>query len=202
MTVLTFPQEIIPNSMNINLVSNSKLFSSPFNNSVQTHAFTGSHWIMTLNFNSLDNINVRELDILQTFIWSLDGVNGRFTMPIFGRRGGPSRGTPTVEGNSQEGGLLLTKGWTPNSLVLPKASYFQIGDEIKQVKEDVVSNSAGFATLTFHPWLRKSPTTGDAIITDRPQGIFRLTDNAQGDFSIVSSMQAEVSISVTEAFNV
>lgn len=202
MSILQFPTEIIPNSMNIILSSNSRSFESTFNYSVNTHSFPGRQWTATLNFDTLDNYGVREIDILQAFIWSLDGVNGRFMCPIFGRRGRPAYGNPVVSGSGQTGGTLVTSGWLPNRLVLPKAHYFQVGDELKQVKEDVVSNAAGEAALTFNPWLRSSPTDGDEIITDSPQGMFRLSSNDQGNFSISEGYQGSVSIDIVEAFYV
>lgn len=203
MAIIDFPQDVIvPNSLNMNLRSNSKMYQSSFNMSTNTHRFPGAHWTATLNFDTLDNFSTLELDVLQAFIWSLDGVSGRFRMPMFGKRGAPASGIPVVNGQNQQGGLLSVRGLNPNEIVLERGSYFQIGDEIKQVSEDIFSSDVGIATFRFHPWLRHSPDDGAPIITDRPTGVFRLADNDQGDFSLIEAYQGELSINITEAFNV
>lgn len=202
MTLPIFPMNVLPNTMNINLVGNTQVFRSSFNNSVNTHGFAGSHWKATLNYTSLDNFSVREIDILQTFIWDLGGANGRFMMPNFSKLGSPPRGTPKVNGSNQSGGTLITDGWIPNSLVLMRGDMFQVGNELKMVKEDIKSDSAGNATLRFFPWLRDKPTDNAEIITDRPMGMFMLEDDNQGDFQLSAGLQGQTSIQVIEAFYV
>ncbi|CAL9968229.1 distal tail protein [Vibrio phage D63] len=202
MAIIDYPEILVPNSFNLNLKSNSKMYTSSFNMSTNTHRFPGAHWTATLNFDTLDNFTIPEMDILQSFIWSLDGVSGRFRIPIFGKRGAPEVGNPVVNGENQSGGLLSVRGWEPMELVLAKGSYFRIGEELKQVNEDVISNAAGIAIMRFHPWLRSIPSDGDPIVTDAPTGIFRLADNDQGDFSVIEAYQGSVSIAMMEAFNV
>ena len=202
MAIIDYPEIIVPNSFNLNLKSNSKMYKSSFNMSTSTHRFPGAHWTATLNFDTLDNFTLPELDILQAFIWSLDGVSGRFRIPIFGKRGSPSQGNPVVNGDQQSGGLLSVRGWDPMELVIERGSYFRIGDELKQASEDVISNAAGVATMRFHPWLRATPVDGTPIVTDQPTGVFRLMDNDQGDFNLVEAYQGTLSIAIMEAFNV
>lgn len=200
MTVYAWPDELEPNSMTFGLSANTALFESPLNRSVMSHRFLGERWRGKLEFNALDNNNVRELDILQAFIWKLGGKNGRFTMGDFSKRGAPARGAPVVNGAGQYGGLLSTSGWIPNEIVLPMGTYFSIDNELKFTTADIVSNAGGFATLEFAPWLRKSPADGAVIVTDNPTGMFRLADDSQL-FDIVAG-NAEISIEVVEAFNV
>lgn len=202
MSLEYWPAAVLPNSISINLTSNSRNFNSSFNNSVSSHRFPGSMWMMSLNFDSLDNFGVREIDILQSFLWSLDGVDGRFYARDFSKPGIGEKGTPTVNGNDQYGGLLSTKGWLPNQLVIPRGKYFSVNDELKYSTQDIWSNDGGIATLTFTPWLRNPPKNNDAIITSNPRGIFRLADNDQGMFDLTPGLEGTTSIEIVEAFSV
>ncbi len=198
MAVVDYPSTLIPNSMSLNLVSNTKSFSSSFNQSVQTHRFPGEHWKASLSFN---NLYPYELVDLKSFVWGLGGADGRFYMPLFDNLGKPAKGTPVVLGPDQVGGLITTNGWTPNTIVLNKGDYFEINGEVKMVTANAVSSSTGTATLTFVPWLRTAAQTGQAIITDRPSGLFKLADDGQGEIDFEPGF-GNISIEVVEAFYV
>lgn len=200
--IKSWPEKVIPNSININLVHNAKSFSSPLNNSVTTHLFPGAMWKATLSFTSLDNFTTNEIETLQAFIWSLGGIDGRFLMWNFSKKGTPEKGAPVVSVGGQYGGALQTKGWVPNVMVIPMGSYFSVNNELKFVTEDVYSDSNGECVLRFTPWLRVSPAVDDVITTDRPKSIFRLADNEQGNFSLTPGLEATINIEVVEAFNV
>lgn len=201
MTILTFPDGLVPDSMDINLVSNSKSFESVFNNTTITTTFPGQRWEISLEFNKLDQLDTTsELFKLQSFLWSLDGMNGRFYCPIFGNRGGVAKGTPLVNGATQTGTILVTDGWTPNTVVLRQGQAIQIGTELKIVTADCVSSSGGAASIQFVPALRTSPADDDPIITDNPVGVFRLADNDQGQFTVAEGLLSTVSFDIVEVF--
>lgn len=197
-----WPEGLIPNNISVNLVHNAKVFSSPLNNSVVTHTFPGAMWKFTLSFGTLDNFNRDEIEQLQSFIWSLNGVDGRFLMWNFSKRGTPEKGSPVVSSNGQYGGILQTNGWQPNQLVIPRGSYFSVNNELKFITEDMWSDSVGNCALMFTPWLRKSPAIGDKITTNKPKSIFRLADNDQGVFDLTPGLEATTTIEIVEAFYV
>lgn len=201
MTIVTFPPEVLPSSMSVNLVSNTKIYESNFNRDTTTHRFKGERWQMTLNFDNIDNFSVRQIDIMQSFLWGLNGANGRFYMGDFSKQGVATRGAPVVQGANQSGKLLVTSGWTPNTLVIPRGKYFQVGTELKFATEDLYSDSQGGSTLKFTPSLRTSPANGAAIITENPVGVFRLVDDSQGSFNLSAGLEGTVSIEVVEVFN-
>lgn len=74
MAVMEWPENIIPSTMNWQLVSNSKTFTSTFTGSVQTVRFPGSRWRCSLTFNNLTEDKSRELEALAA---ELDGESGR-----------------------------------------------------------------------------------------------------------------------------
>ncbi len=198
MALVEYPMSIIPNSMTLNLRANTKTFTSSFNNSRLTAKFPGKHWVASLSFS---NLYPREVAELKSFLWSLDGADGRFYMPLFDNTGAPARGTPVALGPDQTGGLLSTNGWTPNTVVLKRGDYFEINNELKMVTSDVVSSSTGQATFEFTPWLRTAAQTGDAITTLNPKGMFMLTDDSQGEIDFDPGF-GSVSFEVVEAFYV
>ena len=98
---------------------------------------------------------------------------------------GVATGTPLVDGASQVGGTLNSKGWTPSVTGILKAGdYVQLGSgvatRLHQVLEDADSDAGGLAALTLWPDLRESPADGAAIVTNSPKGTFRLTTNDSG----------------------
>lgn len=200
--LLWFPEEVLPNSMSINLRSNSKAFESSFDRTVSTHRFPGEQWVITMNYDTLDNFTKPEIDILQSFIWQLQGVNGRFYCRNYSKPNGRTKGNPVVLGNNQYGALLLTAGWTPNQLVIPRGNYFSVNDELKYVTEDIWSSATGQAILKFTPWLRNSPANGDKINVSNARGIFRLQDNDQGLFNLTPGLEGTTVVNIVEAFNV
>lgn len=203
MAIIEWPSKVIPNAMSINLVHNSIGFTSPYNQSMMTHKLPGARWRASLSFNTLDDFNgVDEISRLQAFLWSLEGINGRFLMWDFTKPGMPEKGSPVVNGPNQYGGLLNTRGWRPNSLVIPAGRYFSINNELKFATKDLYSNSLGICTLEFTPWIRIPPADGDVITTDKPKGMFRLVDNDQGNFNLTPGLEASITIEVVEAFHV
>ena len=98
---------------------------------------------------------------------------------------GPATGTPLVDGASQTGATLATKGWSASVTGILKAGdYIQLGSgaatRLHQVIEDAMSDSGGLASLTLWPDLRESPADGAAIVTASPKGTFRLAANDGG----------------------
>lgn len=198
--IYTWPDELVPNEISFGKIANTGIFESPLNKSVRTHRYIGERWRASMTFGTLDNNTIRELDILEAFLFKLGGMSGRFMMGTFYKKGAPAKGNPVVIGNNQMGGLLQTGGWTPNRVVIPMGQYFSVNGELKMAINDITSNAGGVATLEFTPWLRKSPLDGDAIVTDNPMGMFRLASDDQSFGHVAGN--SEITIDVVEAFNV
>lgn len=174
--VYEWPEGLAPSTFSIKLRSNTKQFTSPFNQSSQDGHFPGSSWQITMTFEQLDDEESRDLE---SVLFSLDN-GGKVRVPDFGRSGVNRTGIK-VFGNAQTGGSLITQGWPPNVVnVLRKGEYLEVGEELKFVLEDVSSDAAGRATIKIAPWLRGSYVSGQAINVSTPCGYFKLDDKETG----------------------
>lgn len=116
---------------------------------------------------------------------------------------GVATGTPLVDGASQVGGSLATRGWSPSVTGILKAGdSIQLGSgaatRLHQVLEDVDSDAGGLASLTLWPDLRESPADGAAIVTQSPKGTFRQTANDSG-WTADNRGLIEITLSLIEA---
>jgi hypothetical protein len=76
-TVLTYPANILPDSLDWRIKYNTQVFSSPFDNTTQTAESPGARWNCRMNFSNLQPAELREL---AGFMASLRGMSGRFTL--------------------------------------------------------------------------------------------------------------------------
>ena len=179
MSILEWPKEVIPTLENWQLLSNSKTFTSPFNGSSQTVRFPGSRWRCELTFNNLNEEKSRQLEAL---VASLDGMSGRVKIASWIRKGRYGYGSPRIAIPSLLGHRLETKDWKRNMRVLQQGDRLTVGNELKMVVADVVSDNNGRANIPISPMLRTSPTVNEVLEVERPFGVFRLVDNEQGKF--------------------
>ena len=195
--ILEWPAILVPNEMNLKMLSNSKIFQSPFSGSSQTASFPGSRWTLTMTFRNRKDRDARALEAL---VADLDGVAGRVRLWDFARGGRAPSGTPIVSAAEQRGKLLSTRGWLPERLVLQRGDYITVNDELKKVTQDVRSDISGQAVIRFSPQLRWPPVAGASIECRKPTGIFRLADENQGDFSRTPGIFHSVTLQFVEAF--
>lgn len=116
----------------------------------------------------------------RAFLCSLQGVKGTFMLgdPLNTSPQGTAPGAPKVDGASQTGRELATKGWTASQEgVLLAGDWIQVGQRLHMVLVDADSDGSGDATLDICPALRESPADNDTIITENAKGLFRLTSN-------------------------
>lgn len=179
MNILAWPEDVCPINEDWQLLSNSKTFTSPFNGSSQTVRFPGSRWRCELTFSNLSEEKSRKLEAL---VAALDGMSGRVRISSWIRKGKEGYGTPKVALASQSGVSLQTSGWKRNMRVLQQGDRITIGNELKMVVADVVSDNEGRAVISISPMLRTPPTLNEEVIIKAPFGVFRLSDNEQGKF--------------------
>ncbi|MCX9115415.1 hypothetical protein [Providencia rettgeri] len=196
MMVLEWPENVVPSSMNWQLISNSKTFTSVFTGSSQTVRFSGSRWRCTLTFNNLTEDISRELEVLMA---QLDGESGRVKISNWIRQGLQGKGSPLVSIGNQTGKSLQTKGWLKNSVVVRKGDYITVSNELKMVTENVISDKDGNAIIPISPMLRLSPQVNEKIESVKPFGIFKLTSNDQGSFQYRPGVFSNVTITFEEA---
>lgn len=118
------------------------------------------------------------------FFLSLNGRLGTFLLydPAGSEARGSLVGAPAVDGGSQTGKELNTKGWTPSaSGVLLAGDYFSLGTgvltRLYKVLKDVNADGSGLATLDIWPRLRESPADSAVMTFSQAKGTFRVSEN-------------------------
>lgn len=154
---------------------------SPFTFSEQAQVWPGQIWYAEID---LPRMKRPAAEAWCCFKMALNGREGTFLMapPLAGLPRGTPAGTPVVDGASQMGRTLATKGWTPNvANVLLAGDYLQLGTgsgtHLHKVLADVSADSSGEATLDLWPALRASPANEAAIVVSAPKGLWRMADN-------------------------
>lgn len=179
---LVFPDNLVGiTDIKIDPITAVGMTQSPFSFAQQTSDWTGQMWGLQLTTVDLD---IDEGSELEAFITALNGRQGTFLIGDPAKRvpRGAATGTPLVDGDSQTGNVLNTKGWTPNTTnILRKSDYIQLGtgasSRLYRLLKDVDSDASGNAVLDIWPRLRVSPLDGDAVIVENTVGRFRLSSN-------------------------
>jgi len=149
---------------------------SPWTFKRQTFSTFGDRWRAVVE---LPPMNRQVAGQWQGLLLLLEGGYQNF---LFGDVFNPSPmglalGTPRVDGASQEGRTLNTKGWTANITgQLLAGDKIQIGNRLHQVLRNVNSDASGNATIDIFPSLRESPPDSLIIETEETRGLFALKD--------------------------
>lgn len=159
--------------MQMGLVTNARVFKSPFTNAIQTVARQGEYWSMRLNF---ENRFAAERYDLMAFLVRLNGQENRIqTRDYSYTPRGVLTGTPLVNGAGQTGSTLIIDGCTASLATWGKAGdQIQIGTELKMLTQDIATDAGSNATLQFRPRMRTSPADNAPIVVSQPKGIFML----------------------------
>ena len=121
----------------------------------------------------------------QAWIAFLMGLRGQANVfqlgdPLAVAPQGSGAGTPLVNGASQSGFSLNTKGWTAGaSGILKPGDWLQVGYRLYRNLGAANADGSGNATLSIWPSLRESPADGDALILNNTKGLWRLKTNAR-----------------------
>jgi len=175
--------------------------TSPFTGSQEVQEHQGQWFNMAVNLRPLTGIEARRW---AAFFTSLNGKAGTFVLqcqPVF-KPLGPAGGAPVVAGAAQTGNSLMTSGWDANATVLLAGDYIQVGSlptpRLHMVRQDVLTDGSGNATIDIWPRLREVPADGSVIVTDNPGGLFRLTSN-QNPWDIETGLIYGFSFNAMEA---
>ena len=135
------------------------------------------------------------------FLMSTRGSLNVFQMgdPLAKTPRGSVSGTPLVNGGSQTGYSLATKGWTAfaNGVLLP-GDWLQIGYRLYRNLGTANADGSGHATLSIWPQIRESPGDGDTIVTSNTKGLFRLKGNPR-KYSMLGNRTYSLQFDVREA---
>lgn len=170
--------------MSLNLSSNTLTHRSDLDGTVQTVLKPGAVWMARIEYPPL---RADSRDAVEAFLAQLEGQASRITVFDFSRRfpKGTALGTPLVNGGNQTGSTLVTDGWQASQpAALKVGDWFSVqtssGPELKRVRQTVVVDGAGAATIAFSPPLRKPPADNAAIVLADASCIMRLATDAPG----------------------
>lgn len=172
MSMIEWPSELQPATMDWGRSFNSFAFTSPFSQSQQIVSKPGAFWLCSMTFRNLKRDKER---VLSTFLGSLHGMAGTFRLRPWTRPPGPFVGNAVVDGGGQAGAQLITRNWSPSIIVLRMGDYITVNDQLLEVLKDVTSNAQGIAVLPVSPWLRMPPANGATVNYQQPYAVMRLT---------------------------
>ena len=178
MALIAFPTTVLPEKSVMRPISTVGIGESPYTLQAQKQVFDARRWAFDLIWPVIANqIAAAELE---AFIMKLNGRENTTLVPIFDRPTalGTALGTPLIDGASQTGELVDTKGWDNSQTgVLLAGDYVQIGNYAYMVVTSANSDGAGLATLDIRPALRSSPADNDSVTTALPATLCRLATN-------------------------
>ena len=161
---------------------------SPFTYQTQTYDWMSSILEGQVSFPPM---NRYAFDAWSAFILACRGQLNCFQMgdPKAVLPKGVATGTPVVNGASQTGYSLLTRGWTANTIgILLPGDYISILNgsisRLYRVLASVNSDGSGHCTIPIWPNLRDQPADGTTIITRNCKGLFRLASNSGNKMSV------------------
>ncbi len=156
---------------------------SPFTGQQQVQKHPGQWWEVDVSLPPMERDDAEEWS---SFFLKLNGREGTFLMgdPLATSPRGVGTGGPQVDGPSQTGNSLVTKGWTVSQTgILKTGDYIQLGSgvtsKLYKVLNDADSNGSGNATLDIWPDITpdNSPVDNSAITISDTVGVFRLVSN-------------------------
>jgi hypothetical protein len=175
---------------------------SPFTAEQQLYVHQGEWWEADFDLPPMERADAEEW---VGFLLALNGQEGTFLMgdPANTSPRGAASGTPLVNGGSQTGKTLLTKGWTTTVTNIMRAGdWLQLGTgsgtHLHKVVQSANSDGAGLATLEIWPRLRASPTNEATITIASTKGLWRLASNMR-EWSIEGASLYGVAFSCREA---
>lgn len=179
------------------LMTNTALFESSYDRTQQTLERPGARWAADFALPPMANADARDW---VAFLTSLRGLVGTFNGydPSQRTPRGTATGTPLVDGGSQTGRTLNTKGWSTGVTGIMKAGdYIAFANRFHMVVEDADSDGSGDAALSIEPPLRESPAGDAAITVTNPTVIMRLTSD-QAEWDVNTALHYGISFSGIE----
>ena len=181
----TFPfPNITPATNTFELVSNTRTYTSPLTNAVQTASRKGSLWKASMQFN---NLSGDDRKVMQAFLVKLNGQQHRFTLQDHSHTPrGAGGGTLRVNGASQSGTTLVCDGATASvTNYLRAGDYISFNSELHMVVADADSDASTKVTLSIAPPIRKTPADDTIVDYTIPVlGVFMLAGPASWNTTI------------------
>ena len=202
---LALPTVTVAKAINFAAQSIVGMSASPFTGEQQVYVHQGEWWEAQV---TLPPMTRADAETWIAFLLALNGREGTFLMgdPANPTARGTAGGSPVVDGGSQTGKTLNTRGWSGSTGVMLAGDWLQLGtgsgSHLHKVVQsaDAGTGSPGLGTTSLEIWprLRSSPSDGDPIVVSAAKGLFRLASNKR-EWSIEEAKIYGINFACVEA---
>ncbi len=203
-TILTYPDNIVPDSIDWRISFITQAFVSPFGAATQTAEVPGARWAAKMNFSNLQQEELRQLS---SFFIRLRGMSGRFTLydmslptPQSGTKDETAVVSTTLSPTKTRIELASVAGLTEGDYLEctptpDSVAYVNSYKELKMITE--INNNI----VSVEPPFRVTPSTGDVVSFNKASCTMMLdTDNQVGWSSSGTIYLSNFTVSCMEAF--
>ena len=162
-----------PSSGGFNILHNTELTQSKVNNSQHIAISPGEQWHVTWRFSVIE---AEAGKALRALLNKLRGHQHAVRLKDNKyRHVTPWLGEPVVDGVHQYGLQLDVQTSANNTLIASATNRFRLGDQLIELVDDAVTDSAGKCTLQLANEIRNVPSHNQPLITDISSlfGVFR-----------------------------
>jgi hypothetical protein len=116
----------------------------------------------------------------RAFVVDLEGVANSFRLIACERDQVLAPIAVQVDGSSQGGLQLATRGWGTAGQKLRRGQFVTVGEQLLMLRAPVVADANGRAVLSIKPYLRLSPADGAPVEVRRPYAVMAMSDPRNG----------------------
>jgi hypothetical protein len=196
----TFPLTPAPSAIKIQSYQPTRVsISHNLRRSVRTNG--AQRWVITADWVGLTRAQFAPI---QAFVVAQRGQWDTFTavLPAHKLPQGVATGSPLVNGASQQGRTLATRGWTASMAnVLKAGDFIGIAGQTKvyMVTADASSDGYGNATLVIEPALMAVPADGSSLVIRNVPFTLALSSDTQ-ESAVAPGAFYNFSLQFAEAF--
>ena len=196
----TFPLTPAPSAIKIQSYQPTRVsISHNLRRSVRTNG--AQRWVITADWVGLTRAQFAPI---QAFVVAQRGQWDTFTavLPAHKLPQGVASGSPLVNGASQQGRTLATRGWTASMAgVLKAGDFIGIAGQTKvyMVTADASSDGYGNATLVIEPALMAVPADGSSLVIRNVPFTLALSSDTQ-ESAVTPGAFYNFSLQFAEAF--
>jgi hypothetical protein len=196
-TIYTYPDTILPDSIDWGITYNTQVFTSPFNRVTQTAEIPGARWSIRMSYS---NLEVSELRQLSAFFIQLRGRAGRFSVY--------DMSLPTPQLGTKASTTIKAATTPTNTLIeLTDVGGLTIGDYMAIVPTGSTVSEVKMITditadaCTVEPPFRVTPTVADTVTFDKASTNFMLDSDSQVGWNAQGKIYlSNFTVSAVEAF--
>jgi|GEM_PF-765261 len=175
MSLIIYPvagdsRAFLPAAFSLAMQTNQRAFASPFGGSEQVTDMLNDRWSCTLDLPPTEHNRAAKRE---SFVEAMRGQANHTELYHFGRPTplGTLSGSPTAQTTLQGASVIVINATTGQTLLA--GDMIGVDGLLLRVAADCTS-SAGAITVTLTNRLRRSVTSGAAVVWDRPTAPFRL----------------------------